>query len=907
MPILGINVGKVGFLSKVEADELESVLGQLVAGEYTIERADGARGRGSCPAAGARPRRRSWRSTTSSSRAARWPGWCRLDVAIDELAPRDVHRRRPRRRQPDRLDRLLVLRRRPDPRPDSRNLVVTPIAGVPVGDPLVVVAPDQVVRCRVVDAHEALVTIDGREDRRVQVGDVVEVRALRAADPVRRAARARCRSGTCCGTRSSCCRPDRGTRPRAGRLLELAVTDLALIDRLRLRARGPASTSSPARPAPARACSSMRWGSCSAAAPTPTLVRHGAEQRRVEALFDRVPEPLIGVRELSAGGRSMARIDDETVTAGRLADDVGPLVEIHGQHEQQRLLDERLAARPARRVRRARRGSRAAVAGAVDAWRANRAALASWRSTRASCAPAGAGRARGDEIAARAPAAGRGGGARGAAGGGPARRDDRARRAERCARCSSARGAARGTVGDGAARAARRWRGWTRAVAALADRLAGLEAELEDVAAEVRPLAETVDHDPAALRALEERLGRALRLLRRYGDDEAAVIAHGERVGRGGRAAARPRGRARATRRRGRAAAARGRGRGGHALDRRARRRAGRSPATSRGPRGARVPGGRVRRGAGPAARGPGRSRGRGRRRRGRVRCDRASTRSCSRSRPNPGEPARPLARIASGGELSRVALAIKQVLAEVDHDADARVRRGRRRHRRPHRGPGRAAACGRSPARHQVLCVTHLPQIAAYADAHSGSRSASATAARSPRSTGLDRDERGAELAQMIGGPDGRRGRRSCRRASCSTAPRRGAPVASRRSSLTVGRSRRDLDAAIEEYLAYLRVERGLADATLRAYRADLTDFAMSRGAARDVGRRARGRRCAISPRGRGAADRATRASRRRASGGARPSIRGFYGSPSATGSSAATSRRTSTCRASRGCSRRR
>ena len=41
-----------------------------------------------------------------------------------------------------------------------------------------------------------------------------------------------------------------------------------------------------------------------------------------------------------------------------------------------------------------------------------------------------------------------------------------------------------------------------------------------------------------------------------------------------------------------------------------------------------------------------------------------------------------------------------------------------------------------------------------------------------------------------------------------------------------------RDLDAAIEEYLAYLRVERGLADATLRAYRADLTDFAMSRGA---------------------------------------------------------------------------
>ena len=43
------------------------------------------------------------------------------------------------------------------------------------------------------------------------------------------------------------------------------------------------------------------------------------------------------------------------------------------------------------------------------------------------------------------------------------------------------------------------------------------------------------------------------------------------------------------------------------------------------------------------------------------------------------------------------------------------------------------------------------------------------------------------------------------------------------------------DLDQAIEGYLAYLRVERGVADATLRAYRADLADFAMSRGAARD------------------------------------------------------------------------
>ena len=62
--------------------------------------------------------------------------------------------------------------------PHSRNLVVTPIAGYLSAIRSVVVSPKQVVRCRVVDALEALVSIDGREDHRIQVGDVVEVRAL---------------------------------------------------------------------------------------------------------------------------------------------------------------------------------------------------------------------------------------------------------------------------------------------------------------------------------------------------------------------------------------------------------------------------------------------------------------------------------------------------------------------------------------------------------------------------------------------------------------------------------------------------------------------------------------------------------------------------------------------------------
>jgi NAD+ kinase len=67
--------------------------------------------------------------------------------------------------------------------PLSRNLVVTPIAGYLSAIRSVVVGPDQVVSCRVVDANEALVSVDGREDLPIAVGDVVQVRA--AERPIR--------------------------------------------------------------------------------------------------------------------------------------------------------------------------------------------------------------------------------------------------------------------------------------------------------------------------------------------------------------------------------------------------------------------------------------------------------------------------------------------------------------------------------------------------------------------------------------------------------------------------------------------------------------------------------------------------------------------------------------------------
>jgi DNA repair protein RecN (Recombination protein N) len=83
---------------------------------------------------------------------------------------------------------------------------------------------------------------------------------------------------------------------------------------------------------------------------------------------------------------------------------------------------------------------------------------------------------------------------------------------------------------------------------------------------------------------------------------------------------------------------------------------------------------------------------------------------------PNPGEPSRILAKAASGGELSRTMLALRVVLSEapptlVFDEVDAGI------------GGEAGAAVGRALATlgggHQVLCVTHLPQVAAFADSH--------------------------------------------------------------------------------------------------------------------------------------------------------------------------------------------
>ncbi len=545
--------------------------------------------------------------------------------------------------------------------------------------------------------------------------------------------------------------------PLAGRLLELAVADLALLERIRVAFSAGLNVVTGETGA-GKSLLIDALGLALGARADPGLVRHGASAARVEALFDRLPEPLVVVREVAASGRSIARLDDETVTAGRLAATAGPLVEIHGQHEQARLLDERWQ----RDLLDAFGGhdeARAATAAAVEAWRRNEAALAALAVDPAElerrialaeheAAEIAAARVRPgevEEIRARLAASRHGEAiARGSAAivallAGEEQDGGLAGSREQAARAGAEAGAL--------ARLDPRF-------ATLGERLAGLAAELEDVAFEARALGEGVDHDPAAILALEERLAILFTLERKYGEDAAGLVARAERAAAEierlrGLGAERARRAAETSRlleavgaaaeelsllRRGAAAALAGEvervlgelGLGGMRIE----------IAVGRRPAGPDEPAVEL---GGDA-----------------VAFDASGVDVVVfRIAPNPGEPARPLAKIASGGELSRISLAIEEVLADADatptlvfDEIDAGI------------GGRSADPVGRTlwalGRRHQVLCVTHLPQIAAHADAHFAIHKTQRDGRTVTEVRRLDDGERVAELAAMIGGPAG-------------------------------------------------------------------------------------------------------------------------------------------------------
>lgn len=118
----------------------------------------------------------------------------------------------------------------------------------------------------------------------------------------------------------------------------------------------------------------------------------------------------------------------------------------------------------------------------------------------------------------------------------------------------------------------------------------------------------------------------------------------------------------------------------------------------------------------------------------------------------NPGESPRPLARVASGGELSRIMLALKSTaLADAEaptfifDEVDAGI------------GGAVAEVVGRKLASlarsRQVICITHLPQIAAFADHHFAVEKAVSKGRTRSRARRLTAEDRCEELARMLGG----------------------------------------------------------------------------------------------------------------------------------------------------------
>ncbi len=118
----------------------------------------------------------------------------------------------------------------------------------------------------------------------------------------------------------------------------------------------------------------------------------------------------------------------------------------------------------------------------------------------------------------------------------------------------------------------------------------------------------------------------------------------------------------------------------------------------------------------------------------------------------NPGQPAKPLSKVASGGELSRISLAIQVLLSSSQHiptlifdEVDTGI------------GGGVAETVGRQlrtlGQRHQVLCVTHLPQVAALGHQHLYVSKNTDGSSTSTQIQQLQKKQRQEEIARMLGG----------------------------------------------------------------------------------------------------------------------------------------------------------
>jgi DNA repair protein RecN (Recombination protein N) len=470
------------------------------------------------------------------------------------------------------------------------------------------------------------------------------------------------------------------------------------------------------------------------------MVRSGAAEATVEGRFRVDGAEVVARRRLTADGRSRCTLDGSMATVGELARVLGPLVDLHGQHEHQALLT------PGRHATYLDRYIGDEAASALGRYRAAREqhAAAEGDLGRLTAELADAQR-RADylrfvleEISAVDPT--------------PGEDEELEKRlpalmhSEKLA--EAARAAHAFARGDGGAVDAvssatgvlQRVEGLDPALDALAARLAGASAELEDVGAEMRAYAEGLEHDPGALDEVQGRLAALSGLKKKYGpslalvfearDDATARLAA---VETGDAEIARARERTRAARADLVAAAE-------QLAALRHEKADDFTEALASAIDGLNMAGARFEVAFAELefdAWGPD----------GPQRVEFLFS-------PAEGEAARPLAKIASGGEISRVMLALKTALGKADDvpvlvfdEVDAGI------------GGVTGLAVGARLAGlasdRQVLVVTHLPQVAAYAQHHlvvykgiSGGRTVTTVEA-------VEGEQRVAEIARMLSGSD--------------------------------------------------------------------------------------------------------------------------------------------------------
>jgi DNA repair protein RecN (Recombination protein N) len=522
-------------------------------------------------------------------------------------------------------------------------------------------------------------------------------------------------------------------------LVELAVRDLGVIAELRL-VLGPGMTAVTGETGAGKTMVVDAIELLVGGRADPVLVRTGAEEAWAEGRFVRPadgdggePIEVVVARAVPRSGRSRAYIDGRLATAGELAALGEALVDLHGQHAHQSLLHpaaqreslDRFGGVDLGPLRAARYDAQLIVdkltaLGGDERARARELDLVRYQVAELDAA-AVEGPDEDDRLEAEEDALA-----------------DAAAHREAAAVALAALSAGGEGVGDGPASAAD---AVGAAIAAVSGRrpfrdaegrLRAVAAELTDVAAELRAAGETIDEDPERLERVRERRQLLRDLRRKYGDTLADVLAEGERL-------------------RERLAELEDHDRRAAELDAaliEARKVEAAAAAVVAEARRAAAPGLAERIQANLAELAMPKARVAVE-----VSGDDPGDDVAILLAANPGTPPLPLAKVASGGELARTMLALRLVLTGapptlVFDEVDAGI------------GGSAALAVGRSLAkladRHQVLVVTHLPQVAAYADAQVRVAKESDDDATVSRAAVLDDDDRVVELSRMLSGqPD--------------------------------------------------------------------------------------------------------------------------------------------------------